>query len=819
MTKPRLYTLLFLWALGPLLAFAQSSPTLELIDVIPHEKEAIPYLELQFKALDAEGFPLFAEGQNKGLSVAYWPELDQITRDTAPYIQQLDASYDSTGTSTRQQAALTVLFLLDLSGSMIGDNLEEAKAAVKQVLDIDVLRQADVQYAFFHDSVFVSQPLRKTNYATRIGEAKAYLADDTDLYRAIYEKSEELRQIEGQKVLIVLTDGRNDNGDNERYAGPNAPERIERDSLLRYASRLDSTLQIFSVGFGPRADQVFLDALPDATPNPDDDYYFGEAPTAITPMFVKIAKKVSGPNFSLNIQPNRIFGTEQYRFQLSYQSTEQPQPLDAYKDVVLGSPAAPLDMRINAGNTDYTSALITGVALLLLLYIILSFSVPIINNFNFKRRHLRKYHQVRQQNRRLKDPLTLEPLQDDDEVVVSSDGKKILKLTTWKYFMNAGKQDQVGEYAELFQLQTSSRNFFSQRGNFRQLNWLWFGAAGGFLTWGILILLQNADLSWYADWLAGLLNREGPNGTQIATAVFGETLVGVSMGIGMVGALALVEELGQSRVFNPGRVLLRILIGTVMGFLIFSIEGTLITKYIPVRYLGQLIGWISFGTLLGLTVALFSSIELTSGLKGGLLASFIAFHVYYLLNLPFLAGVITSQIAKVLSFTYYGAVLGYTLFTVVKHLSAYELRCLAPLNYSGWQSPLSKWLKDSNIDYIAMGSSPKNRIYLKWHDLDPAIRPEHARLFTEQGTVYIAPREGEVYVNRQLVKKRQALANNDEIVLGRNNITRLQFLSSVEGEATLPTLPPTNGHSKGKVRDATEVAQIRSQIKISKRTY
>ncbi|MBK9013911.1 MAG: hypothetical protein IPM82_07405 [Saprospiraceae bacterium] len=166
---------------------------------------------------------------------------------------------------------------------------------------------------------------------------------------------------------------------------------------------------------------------------------------------------------------------------------------------------------------------------------------------------------------------------------------------------------------------------FSLKGTYRRLNWLWFGALGGLVSW-VFALSGKITLPWLRELLSAGFDTD----VQISTALYDSIFLGAAMGFGITLALSIVEEMGQSRMFSFWRILLRCVIAIVLGMLIFFLQELLTAKVLPNNnYLGHLLGWTIFGTVIGLICTLLSTIELKSGLIGGLIAGIVAVHIYY----------------------------------------------------------------------------------------------------------------------------------------------------------------------------------------------
>ena len=812
------YILLFLL---PTFIQGQQSGMLEIEKVRLNESKR--QLELYIKAFQEDNTDLFPLSEvpgrydQSGINVFIQSNNNSISDS----LQIIDLeTINLEGSTTKEiRANPRILFLLDLSGSMRGTKIESAKQAIYDVLQTNALRGSKIEFAWFHNIISTSRTLNRYNYKAvvdivNVGPPKQ--GKDTDLHRAIQDKVSEYSLFSGHKAIILLTDGKNDIKRNPLYTSSNPLSPITEEQILEFVrlqTLSDSLLQIFPVGIGDDPDEVFLKKLKDATKNPDDNYWYKIRPEEISNTFQRIVRDISAPNFVIAVKPSlkdARFGSGDRTFLLNYVHPETNELYVSKKTAPLGSNLVAPDI---SRPPNYVMAAIIGIIFLGVILAIIAFSVPIISDRKFNRNHIKWYWEVKEPNRTKIDPLTQKPFQDNDKVVVNNTKDKMMAVTSWKYYRERQKEGEVGTYSELFPPQITARDFFSQRGIFRQLNWLWFGALGGFITWIIWVLLKQINWEPYLNLLAVLDTQE-----QISTSIFQETIAGLAMGAGIIGALAWVEERGQSRKFSLGRVLIRVLIGIVAAWFIFFLESALVAKFVPNELLRYFIGWTVFGTAMGWILSFFSSIEPLSGLKGGGIASFFAFIIYYLLNRPFFHEFLPTETIQVISYIIYAGILGYMIFTVVARLEDYELRCLSPGNFSGWQSPISKWLKSPRIDYILIGKHPKNRVYIKWDD--STIRPYHAKLSLIKNVPHIAPDEGRVLINNKAIDAPTPLSNGDKIRLGEESISILQFVTKTPAKKDVHKTGGNTDSNRLKVksRSKKKTEQVRKQIKISRKS-
>jgi Ca-activated chloride channel homolog len=142
---------------------------------------------------------------------------------------------------------LRAAIVLDASLSMKGSRLEAAQDAALEFLKL--LEPDDEELLVtFNDKVTVAQPL--TTDRAAVGEAikKATAIGGTALYDAVYRTSDLLEKFEGRRVLVLLSDGRDE-----------AANGLEPGSLHTLAEALDRALRnevmIFTIGVGRALDE------------------------------------------------------------------------------------------------------------------------------------------------------------------------------------------------------------------------------------------------------------------------------------------------------------------------------------------------------------------------------------------------------------------------------------------------------------------------------------------------------------------------------------------------------------------------------------
>lgn len=474
----------------------------------------------------------------------------------------------------------------------------------------------------------------------------------------------------------------------------------------------------------------------------------------------------------------------------------------AEKSFAIGSPTSP----VNLGYVDWQLLALVGGLLVAALLAIFSQFLPGMKQLRFVRKYVKKYGQIDKKKFARNDPYTLQPFADEDKVVVKC--RQIHHHDTWKMLDNKcvnypgclrhtpgmAMTCQEGEGI------TPGEVFFSQQGAYRLLNWVWFGALGGFFAWICMVGISFLSLQPVYEWL-GKLSGDG-------YALLRDCLTGFSLGLFLSFMLAWAEENGQSRQFSWGRILLRALLGAVISTAVFFLAFLFFKEIFGEKmgFVRGLLTWALFGIFLGVSLSIRSSIQFFRGLIGGSLAGSLAFLLYYL---PFLLnefewGRNGFEWTKMMAFITLGAILAFTLVSVIRSYEDFELTYLSPAEFRR-VNPISKWLKTGMEIFIGTDSSCY--VFVKWSDLDPEVQAQHAELSYKDGKVFLKPLHPVWLNGREIpLNKAYELRDKDEIQLGPEGITRMLFTVKKE-VIKAPTISPRKTPTP-----------VPSSIKIQKRT-
>jgi len=667
---------------------------------------------------------------------------------------------------------VTIVFLIDISGSMRGERMQKAKQAVILAVSSASLPQnSKVYISTFDNDISPNQEIT-ANTVEKIVSQIDQRGKDTDLYRATITKIEELKKKSGKKILIALSDGLNDIKNNPYYR-TNQP--YPRQDVYNSAASADSSFFLFPVGLGNRAEVAFLEESVAATPNTADSVILADDPDFLKDIFLGLVSDFTGTYRLFTIPDNRIYLGEPRKLQATWGGVSKT------FDYKAGAVNNEIDLRYRSrrARLNHWITLFAG-GLTAIILTLLGFALfrPYMDRRKFRKSFVRKY--VPEPNRARYDPITQDMLQEGDEVVVKC--QQVTLFSTWQTLGHCPSYPGCTEFVNPCDgagAGEGERKFFQQKGVDKLLNWLWFGACGGFLAWVLYAVTKFFKLPWLSKLFhlffesegiqAKLMNsKAGRDLLNNVDTVHYDALVGLFLGTGICFALSFASELSDSRQRSWLRILIRVILSTLI-FLPIFVGGFLLQYFvIELPYPSGLITWTVFGLALGVFLSIRSNIELKKALLGGLLGALLAYHVYF--GISYL--LTDFALAKLISFILMGAIFGAVIVTIVTGLEDFDLVVQTPSQFRGSVKPISKWLKKGMEVYI--GSMSKCYVFIKW--TDEFVEGRHAKLIYAEGRVWIEPL-AETLVNGVILPEgeRSPLSNDDIIQLGRYSVSRLKY--------------------------------------------
>jgi VWFA-related protein len=147
---------------------------------------------------------------------------------------------------------VSIILALDASGSM-KPSVETARTAAASF--VDALRPEDqLSVLLFADAARVAHGLGTDRNATHAAIAEYRAAGGTALYDAVGDSLDVLKRVEGRRVIVVVTDGRDENNPGT------APGSARTFDQVLLAAR-DVGAVVFGIGLGPKVDRTVLERL------------------------------------------------------------------------------------------------------------------------------------------------------------------------------------------------------------------------------------------------------------------------------------------------------------------------------------------------------------------------------------------------------------------------------------------------------------------------------------------------------------------------------------------------------------------------------
>ncbi len=674
-----------------------------------------------------------------------------------------------------------VLFLIDLSQSMQGARLEATRQAINRLIMQTNLPEETTYISTFDNDVSHNRILNKENVQAITSSFEA-VHRGRDLYRALKVKTEELRLEEGKRVIILVTDGKNDISRNPIYQGSDGIMPISEAEIMSMVSELDSQFHIFSVGVGTDVDMALLNNIKEATPSKVDDSRFAPQPVNIEEHLMYIVQGLTS-NYIFKLVPgNPIYSGEQRQLFVELLTGHEARGEKMYG---FGSSTNPRDLRRvePPRSTDWLFDFLGGILSITGLFVLFSLGVPIYKDYLFRKEYVHPYGKIKKAGVTKRDPVTGDAFDDHENVVNKCE--HMISYASWKY--NRNKCVYYPDDCTDGVANVDTEQFFSQQGLYKNLNWIWFGTMGGLLAWTSWAILSNIQQLYITldqmifktlttENMAKLLNDFGiyTDVTSNTMTLVQDTVTGVAMGAGLAFALCWVDERGQSYKLSWGRIFMKTILGAVASGLVFLIGFVINYAFFRHAFFQGLATWIFFGLLLGFIVSVASGISTKRALVGGILASTAGYLTYYSVSLWYP----NQPTVRMFSYILMGGLMGIVMVSVVTRAEDFELEYIAPQKFRR-VNPISKWLKSGIEIYIGTDSS--NYVFVKW--TDPAVQPKHAKLSYKGGQVFITP-YAETLVNGNVIKQGDPhlLNNGDVIQPGRQSATKMLYREKYAGE-------------------------------------
>lgn len=232
-----------------------------------------------------------------------FPKIDKVDLSKFPRVSAYVSFYDEYGNTIRSmdpdkmdisvsinvipdkvlklKEPLSVSFLLDKSGSM-RESMKHLKQASERF--VSLLDKTDrIEIISFDRDIHVHQAF---SYAKRnlVGKiSKLYGKGSTALYDALYKAAERINDQPGNRVIILITDGKDQIRDG---SGPMSKRSLEE--TLRFLRM--TGVPVITIGLGDKADIKTLKTIAHYT---NGSYYFAPSKYQLEALYESIAKNLT----------------------------------------------------------------------------------------------------------------------------------------------------------------------------------------------------------------------------------------------------------------------------------------------------------------------------------------------------------------------------------------------------------------------------------------------------------------------------------------------------------------------------------------------
>ncbi len=424
--------------------------------------------------------------------------------------------------SSTTEDSITIDFLLDVSNEMNPETLKQAGKIIRNIFDN---RVGDNKAEFYLTTYSRDKKREKIN-KENINEKLKNLRSDNyppDLYTAFIEEAKYLKNLSGNKVLFVVGSGENDTlSDVYNTRLPYHYKDVER-----LKQSLSGNFSCFAVGL--KNNPIALSNLSYIS-DIEVSYLKGTEYAG----YERILKNKIASNNQVPFTPvdTKFKGEKrEYTIQINGET--------AKKSISLGSANFHVDLQQPLRFVDWLLRFLAGLLMIVILLLTGSTIIPLIREYGFKKKYVRRY--IEEKNRVRNDPYYNIPIKHGTAVVDKC--KQLIPFDTWKEigwqcpnWPDCMNQNCSGGGAP------DTNDFFSMEGIYLKLNWMLFGAIGGFLAW---VLLSVAVLKK----ITGI-----------------ESLVRWGLGEGFTGGTGSIEN-GNLMIQNLGNdLLLAIAAGTGLTF-------------------------------------------------------------------------------------------------------------------------------------------------------------------------------------------------------------------------------------------------------------
>lgn len=701
---------------------------------------------------------------------------------------------------------ISMLFLVDRSGSIAPDALLKQLDQIANVLD--KLSNTKVYVSFMDSTLTRSRLVTKDNIKSDfLEEFEVREGTQKYLYNAIMAKMEELSgspaihypEIQHepalgdstQKILFVLTDGKVRNTDGYGFIG--GADFVDwKDEIMELAGKMERSetpyIPIYCIYIGDPAETGSvsdeMEALCSTTPAKDarnalkGKFYTIFSVDELQETLMGSLDSIAADYRLVLVNPGgKIYDGSQQLLNIFVQDKQHEAAAGELR-YAFGSQHVPI--RVPFENDDLTNGrvillgLCYGLVFTILLYLALQYLLPWIQYKVFCKKYVVKYNgnrsgsSVEQQHCYH----CKEPFQNGEVIVTKCE--HVVHWECWKE--NRNRCPEYGVHNCTKGIHYYNQDKLSDPRNAPYfLMWLVYGLLAGLVSWVFMRVLYSETIfsslvNSLLHWLRPMDDLQGISSMAFMPKIQSMLLCGLLLGFFITFFFSYLIEFRKKNFKVMGQILLRAIVGGILGFIAFLLEAIVIiilnkpancfyTDWIP---------WALFAVCIAFTLSYKTDIKLKNALIGGLISVLICFVVLYM-------GTFAKEILSMFSYMIYSAGFGIAI-AVVHHVSEkYFLRVSGPVKER--DIAIYKWMSVSGgFNRVTIGKSIDCILEMNWDDA-PNIADKQVEIYLENDRPYCkALEDGTLLANGQMLQKNQTilLHHGTEFTIGNSLFTYIE---------------------------------------------
>lgn len=771
-------------------ATADSSSQDSICVVQLNKSENADTLYLDVKILDAAGNKVFLDNLSaRDFKVS---EEGDNSPEMAPVVDSVIDIRDKKIISDK----VSMLFLVDRSGSIKQEVLEEQFNQIKNMLD--ALPSTKMYLAFMDSELTESALITRQNIENFKNDFTVKGGTEAYLYKAILSKMAELagRRTEYypdvmqnfdfqdttmQKMLFVFTDGKVKNDDGS-FIGDFFDWKLEIDSISDLMKTNDYPyVAIHCIHIGDaNAVSDIQDEMEDlcaASPKRGDisgKFYKSLEVSELKETLMGTLDSIAADYRLVLTNPvGKVYDGSEHLLTIWLQRDGKNVAMGDRR-YTFGNQHVPIvvssDAKASSNWGVILKGIVYGLIFVLFVYLILQFFIPWIQYKIFCKKYIIKYKRGKnssdveaQQCYHCK-----EDFNDGDEIVVKCE--HVVHLECWKENRNRCPEYGVHNCTKGIHYYNQQKLSDSRNAPYF-LMWLIYGLLAGLVSWVFMrVCYSEGMFSGMIEGITKMLYSDSDKVWFFVPKIQAMLLCGIILGFFITFFFSCQIEFRKKNLKVWGLILLRSVVGGVLGFTAFLLGGFVImligkdtnciyTDWIP---------WALFAVGIAFTLAFKTDINLKSALIGGLISVLVSFVVLF-------AATFAKEILSMFSYMIYAAGFGIAI-AVVHHISEkYFLRVSGPIKER--DIAIYKWMNVSGgFNKVTIGKSIDCILEMNWDDADN-IADKQVEIYLENDRPYCkALAEGTRLANGQMLSPNQVilLSHGSEFTIGNSTFTYIE---------------------------------------------